>query len=119
MDPHDPQDSATPAAAPAPGNPHAAPAAPAEFDRGAVDADLTPLLKHLLDGGTLTLQLTGPNGLGFLLFRDGLQSIRYNSFSAEGGNRITLNVSDPGTYYVVVLGDTPEASGEYRLTSSR
>ena len=72
-----------------------------------------------LDGGTLTLQLTGPNGLGFLLFRDGLQSIRYNSFSAEGGNRITLNVSDPGTYYVVVLGDTPEASGEYRLTSSR
>lgn len=58
----DPAAAAAPDAAPdadiasAAGNPHAAAAAPAEFDRGEVDADLTPLLKHLLDGGTLTAE---------------------------------------------------------------
>lgn len=41
-----------------PGNPHAAAAAPAEFARTEVDADLTPLLKHLLDGGTLSAEQT-------------------------------------------------------------
>lgn len=35
-------------------NPHARGSAPPEFDRGTVDADLTPLLKHLLDGHTLS-----------------------------------------------------------------
>ncbi len=65
MTPQDPTtpgpDAAVAADAPADaasvaGNPHAAAAAPAEFDRGEVDADLTPLLKHLLDGGTLTAE---------------------------------------------------------------
>jgi anthranilate phosphoribosyltransferase len=50
--------TASPAPAPAPGNPHAEAAAPAEFDRGTVDADLTPLLKHLLDGDTLSAEQT-------------------------------------------------------------
>jgi len=35
-------------------NPHARAAAPSEFARGPAEADLTPLLKHLLAGGTLT-----------------------------------------------------------------
>ncbi len=66
LEAHDARDESSPSgpgaapdAGPAPaGNPHAAPAAPPEFDRGAVDADLTPLLKHLLDGGTLSAEQT-------------------------------------------------------------
>lgn len=72
-----------------------------------------------LTGGSLSLELVGGEGIGFLLFRNGLQSIRYNSFIAAGGTSISLNVSDPGEFFVVVLGETPETSGEYRLTSSR
>ncbi|MBT8485038.1 MAG: anthranilate phosphoribosyltransferase [Phycisphaerales bacterium] len=40
-------------------NPHAEQAAPAEFERGDTTVDLTPLLKHLLAGHTLTSEQTG------------------------------------------------------------
>jgi anthranilate phosphoribosyltransferase len=39
-------------------NPHAEAAAPSEFAREAVDADLTPLLKHMLSGATLSAEQT-------------------------------------------------------------
>jgi anthranilate phosphoribosyltransferase len=42
-----------PSDVPAPVNPHADRAAPPEFQRAGVRADLTPILKHLLAGGTL------------------------------------------------------------------
>ncbi|MFK7959253.1 MAG: anthranilate phosphoribosyltransferase [Phycisphaerales bacterium] len=55
----DPTDGAAspPSTVPSRTNPHADAGAPAEFSRR-VDADLTPLLKHLLAGGTLSAEQT-------------------------------------------------------------
>ena len=60
-------------------NPHAQPAAPPEFRRE-VTTDLTPILKHLLAGGTLsTAETTDAFEAMMAAFRDAYATDRPNT----------------------------------------